>query len=119
MLTVVLIEHLLFASKSILEGVIPDSEAWVEEEQSIADDILVRVDEGIQAIKLGHYVKDQLPSTLMSEITSHFSFDMHKEKKLVSKIIDGCINYENEESEDEEGSEKEESKARAKKAKAM
>jgi len=55
----------------------------------------------------------------MSEITSHFSFDMHKEKKLVSKIIDGCINYENEESEDEEGSEKEESKARAKKAKAM
>lgn len=53
-----LIEHLLFASKSILEGVIPDSEAWVEEEQSIADDILVRVDEGIQAIKLGHYVKD-------------------------------------------------------------
>lgn len=107
-LKIVLIEHAVFAFKSILETIIPDNEAWVEREEGFAEDILKRVKEGIQNTTLSHYVKSYLPETLVSEILSHFKFDVHKEKKLMQKIAKGCEKYHDEDTPEEVDDEEEE-----------
>lgn len=56
-LLIVLLVFILFAAKAVLEVLIPDEEAWVTDDKKASGDLQHRVVEGIQKIKLGHYVK--------------------------------------------------------------